>query len=68
MTPKPPSSDPILDKLEDILVVLQNLLIIEGARAGIKRDNLRPLVGVSNERLSAVMRHLHPAKNLPDDV
>ncbi len=68
MTPKPLGSDPIADKLDAILIVLQNLLIIEGARAGMTRDHLRPLVGVSNERLSAIMRHLRPAKNSPDNA
>ncbi len=68
MTPKPEASDPVGERLDAILIVLQNLLIIEGARAGITRDHLRPLVGVSNERLSAVMRHLRPPKNSPDDA
>jgi len=68
MTSKSEASDPIAERLDAILVVLQNLLIIEGATAGMTRDQLRPLLGVSNERLSAVMRHLRRAKNSSDDA
>lgn len=68
MTRKTVSADPIAHTLDSILTVLQNLLIIEGAKAGMTRDDLRPLVGVSNERLSAAMRHLRPSKKSTVDA
>jgi hypothetical protein len=68
MTSKRVPADPVIERLDSILTVLENLLILEGAKAGVMRDDLRPLVGVSNERLSAVMRHVRPAKKSAVDA
>lgn len=59
-------SDPVMEKLDAILGVLQNLLIVEGVKLGMTRDELRPIVGVDNNRVSAVMRQLKHAKNRGD--
>jgi hypothetical protein len=59
-------SDPIAVRLDAILTVLQNLLIVEGVKLGMTRDELRPIVGVQNNRVSAVMRQLKKAKNRGD--
>lgn len=32
------------------------------------RDQLRPLLGVGSERLSALMRHLRSSQRSPDDA
>ncbi len=44
----------ILSKLEEIRSLLQSLLIIEGARAGLSRDQVRDLASVRTRRVSAV--------------
>ena len=59
-------SDPVVEKLDAILAVLENLLIVEGVKLGMTRDELRPIVGVDNNRVSAVMRQLKKAKNRGD--
>jgi DNA-binding transcriptional regulator GbsR (MarR family) len=66
MSSKTPVLDPVAGTLNSILATLQDLLILEGARAGITRDDLRRIVGVSNERVSAVMRHIRSTKNVSD--
>lgn len=59
--------DPVVEKLDAILTVLQNLLIFEGAKVGMTRDELRRIVAVDNNRLSNVMRHVKRAKKTGDD-
>lgn len=59
-------ADPIVDKLDAILGVLQNLLIVEGVKLGMTRDDLRPIVGADNNRVSAIMRQLRKAKGRGD--
>jgi hypothetical protein len=61
------TADPIVEKLDAILTVVQNLLIFEGAKAGMKRDELRRIVAVDNNRLSKVMRHVKRTKPTRDD-
>jgi hypothetical protein len=52
--------DPILEELHAIRGVLENLLILECARTGMKRGNLREIVGVDNNRISRIARHVRP--------
>ncbi|BAU46799.1 hypothetical protein SVA_0217 [Sulfurifustis variabilis] len=63
MTRNPEKIDPIERKLDSILSVLQDLLILQGAKAGIKRDDLRRIVSVDTNRVSRVMKHVRRAKN-----
>ena len=66
MSPARRESDPVVDKLDAILGVLQNLPIVEGVKLGMTRDDLRPIVGVDTNRMSAVMRQVKKAKNRGD--
>lgn len=50
--------DPILRELVEIRTLLQSLLIIEGARNGMTRDQVRRLVGVSSKRVSDIWGQL----------
>jgi hypothetical protein len=50
--------DPTDQKLDAILTVLQDLVIIEGARAGLTRDTVRNILRVDNTRISKTWRHL----------
>lgn len=59
--------DPVVEKLDAILTVFQNLLIFEGAKVGMTRDELRPIVGVANNRLSEIMRYAKRGKNSRND-
>ncbi len=51
-------ADPVVQKLDSILEVLQSVLILEGARAGMKKAKVREMVGVGDARVSEVWRHL----------
>lgn len=57
------NDDPVLEKLDDILAVLQDLLILESAKAGVRREDLRRIVPVSNDRISRIMKHVRRATN-----
>jgi hypothetical protein len=50
--------DPVVARLDAILNVMQNVLIIEGARAGMTRAKVREMVGVADARVGEVWRHL----------
>lgn len=57
------ATDPVGQKLDAILIVLQNLFILEATKAGMKRDDLRSILSVDNNRISLVTKHLHRPKN-----
>ena len=52
------NDDPVLEKLSEILSVLQDLLIIEAARAGMSSAEVRKLIGVRNIRVSRIWKHV----------
>ncbi len=54
-------------KLDDILTVLQDLLILECARTTMKRDDLREIVGVDNNRISRIARRVKAAKGAEEE-
>ena len=49
---------PVVERLDSILEVLQSVLILEGARAGMTRAKVREMVGVGDARVGEVWRHL----------
>jgi len=51
-------TDPVLQRLDAILAVLKDLMILEGAKAGLKREDLRKIVAVDNNRISRFMKHV----------
>jgi len=52
--------DPVVQKLDGILTVLQDFLIIECARTGMKQEDVRAIVAVDNNRISRIARHVKP--------
>jgi hypothetical protein len=62
MRSRQPQGDPIGQKLDAIHRVLQDLFILEGAIAGIKREDLRRILSLDNNRISRVMKHVRRTK------
>ncbi len=50
--------DPIVEELQEIRALLEDLLILECARTGMKREDLRGIVAVDNNRISRIARHV----------
>ncbi len=51
-------SEPVLQEFRAIRGVLESMLIIACARTGMKREDLRAIVGVDNNRISRIARHV----------
>lgn len=62
MAPRRGGSDPVVGTLNAILLILQDLLILECARTGMKREELRRIVPVDKTRISRIMKHAKKAK------
>ncbi len=54
----PAADDPLVTKLNDILDVLRDLVILESAKAGLSLDEVRKLLGVRRDRVSRIWKHL----------
>ncbi len=50
--------DPVTDKLDEILIALQNLFILEALRAGMKVGDIRTLLKINMWRVSNISKHL----------
>jgi hypothetical protein len=57
-----PSGDPVVARLDAILMVLQDLFIIESARTGLTKATVRAILGVNNTRISQTWKHLKAAQ------
>lgn len=49
----------ILEELLQIKSLLQNILIIQGAQAGMKKEEVRKMVGLASKRVSSVWQNLN---------
>jgi transposase len=59
MAAKPPADTKILSgKLDAILNAVRDLIIVEGAKGGMSRDQVRKMLGVSPARVTRVWKHL----------
>jgi len=56
------NGDPVAQTLESILLVLKDLLILECAKTGMTRPELRAIVAADNNRISRIARHVKPTK------
>lgn len=54
----PVNTDPLGPKLDAILNVLRDLVILESARGGLSRDQVRKMLGVSPARVSRIWKYL----------
>lgn len=52
------NAEPVIQKLDEISIVLQNMLIIECARAGIKKSNAREIVGCDMNRVTRIWKDI----------
>jgi len=50
--------DKVVEELQEIKSLLQDILIIQGARAGLKKSKIREMLGVANSRVTSVWQHL----------
>lgn len=55
--------DRTLEELREIRSVLETLLIVECARSGMTRAEIRAVVAVDNNRISRIARHVKPVEN-----
>lgn len=63
MARKKTSDDPVVDTLNSILSVLQDLLIIQAKQAGMKKAQVRNMLGVANDRVSETWRLISGPSN-----
>jgi hypothetical protein len=55
------SVDPVIQMLSAIHSTVQDLLIMEGAKAGIGKADVRKIVGVGAARVTRIWKHLNLA-------
>jgi len=51
-------SDPVIQKLNSIEELLQDILILQGAQAGMKKAQVRTMVGVGADRVTRIWKHI----------
>ena len=61
MPKKRSQEDPVVERLDEINTVLQNILILAGAKSGMSKAEVRSLVGVGDRRVSDVWRKIRAA-------
>ena len=54
----PGKDDQLGAKLDAILNVMRDLVILESAKGGLSRDHVRKMLGVSPARVSRIWKHL----------
>lgn len=57
-------ADPIRDRLDLIIRLLQDLLIMEGVRAGINKEELRKILAIDKLRVVRISKQI----KVPSDV
>jgi hypothetical protein len=50
--------DNILEELQEIKSLLQDLVIIEGAKAGLTKSRVRKMLKIASDRVSSVWQYL----------
>jgi len=55
---KPKQTNPVAKKLRDIETLLQDILIIQCALAGIKKAEARKIVAVDDARVGRIWKHI----------
>ena len=50
--------DPLQDKLDRIIDLLEDLLVVQGRRAGLGREDLRKVVKIDAKRVSRITKHI----------
>ncbi len=52
------NEDRIIKELQDIKTLLQNLLIIQGAMVGMKKADVRNMVGIASSRVTSIWKEM----------
>lgn len=60
-----PMQDPVVARLDKLISVLQDLVVIEGYRAGLKSRAVRSVLGIDRRRLASTWKHLSSSKDGP---
>lgn len=55
-------SDPIADRLDMVIELLQDLFILEGVKEGVNKKHLGKVVGVRQARISKISKLMKSAK------
>ena len=58
--------DTVVDRLDAIVALLQDLFIFEATRAGLSRGQVRSILGINNNRVSRVAKHLGRIRHAGD--
>jgi hypothetical protein len=58
MPAKAKTNDPVLTKLNSIEQLLQDILILQGAQAGMKKAQVRKMVGVGATRVTRIWKNI----------
>lgn len=59
MTQANSEDEALLKELQQIKILLQDILIIQGAHAGMKKGEVRSMVGLSSARVTAIWKELN---------
>jgi len=51
------------EKLDEVHAVMKDLLMLQCARTGMPRSEVRTIVAVDNNRISRIARHVRPPKD-----
>jgi hypothetical protein len=52
----------LAEKLDKVISLLQNSILLEGAKAGIKKEQLRKLLGIDMNRITRAWKYIRPPK------
>lgn len=63
MPRKKADSDPLMGKISELVSVVQDLFILQAARAGLSMAQVRAALGVDNTRVSRIWKHLKKTKS-----
>jgi len=55
------SRDPVADKLDNVLPILQDLFILEGLRAGMTVGDIRKILHIDKQRVTNISKHVKQA-------
>lgn len=55
-------SDLLMGKISEMVSVVQDLFILQGARAGLTMAQVRAALGVDNKRVSRIWKHIKKTK------
>lgn len=59
MAKKPSKNiDPVIKRLDTLIILLQDIFILEGARLGIRKEDLRKILALDRRRISRISKHV----------